>query len=595
MTAEVFKRILDALQGADLWIVLFFLIAGIICVIWMGKTKKGEKKVLRRQIIVALLLAGAAGGAILINHFFFQRDPVFSKNLTGILVMRMVGDEATNSLQGELVDSLNVQLEKDPEGNQIEVHAGRETIGDNAGLAAAHERARKIGQSLNARLVIWGRKIGDKKFYPRITVVNAPEAFSDISERTHDAQRIDELRLPEELVDEPFYLIHFIEAFSYYDQENYKEALPHFETALQRRGGSPIEIADLLSYGGLCAYKLGSGQKGASAKLKEAIGLFEKAAEAYQGSDRENWAVTQINLGAAYAELPTGDRSANLLKAIAALEAALSAETEKDIPAFEVALSVQTEKKLLTRWMQTQINLGAAYAEMPTGDRSANLQRAVAAFEAALRVSNEKEFRVYWIQAQYGFGVAYGQLPTGDRSANLQKAIAAFEAALRASNEKEFRAYWAVAQINLGVAYTELPTGDRSANLQKAIAAFEAAQRVKTEKEFPVDWAKTQNNLGLAYAQLPTGDRAGNLKSAEACFHAALRVFTENGFPNEHLMVAANLAIVEWQLHILTINECSKNLSERNRAPKGPQFNSPPNLRQWQHGHMSVAAKWSTH
>jgi tetratricopeptide (TPR) repeat protein len=152
----------------------------------------------------------------------------------------------------------------------------------DCGLAAAHERAREIGQPLNEKLVIWGRKIAEKKFYPRITVVNAPKAFSDISERTLDAQRIDELRLPEELVDEPFYLIHFIAAFSYFDQENYKEALSHFETALRRKGGSPSEIADLLSFGGICAYKLGSGQKEVSANLKEAIGLFEKAAEAYE-------------------------------------------------------------------------------------------------------------------------------------------------------------------------------------------------------------------------------------------------------------------------------------------------------------------------
>jgi hypothetical protein len=48
--------------------------------------------------------------AIFVNHAFFQRELVFSKDRTGILVMRIVGDDALNSLQGELVAKLNVEL-----------------------------------------------------------------------------------------------------------------------------------------------------------------------------------------------------------------------------------------------------------------------------------------------------------------------------------------------------------------------------------------------------------------------------------------------------------------------------------------------------
>ena len=72
--------------------------------------------------------------------------------------MRMEGDDAFNSLQGDLVDNLNVEIQNGPTGKQIEVHAGRKTIDQNDGIAAAHERARAIGQSLNAKLVIWGRR-----------------------------------------------------------------------------------------------------------------------------------------------------------------------------------------------------------------------------------------------------------------------------------------------------------------------------------------------------------------------------------------------------------------------------------------------------
>jgi hypothetical protein len=216
---DISKRVLDALQGADFWVALFCLALGLMYCRWVG-TKKEEQKVLRSQIGGVLALALLAAAAMLVNHFFFQRELVFSKNLIGILVMRMADDDAHNSLQGELVSTLNKELQKDPIGKQIEVHAGLETIDENNGLSAAHEHARAIGQPVNAKLVIWGRKIADKKLYPRITLVNPPKAWSATSERTYDAVKIDEVRLPEELVDEPFYLIHFAAGYSHFDQAN---------------------------------------------------------------------------------------------------------------------------------------------------------------------------------------------------------------------------------------------------------------------------------------------------------------------------------------------------------------------------------------
>ena len=208
-------------------------------------------------------------------------------------------------------------------------------------------------------------------------MVNAAKAWSATSERTLDVQKIDELRLPEELVDEPFYLIHFAAGYRYYDQGNYKEALPHFEAALRRKGGSPNEIADLQFFSGLCAYISGAGQKDMSAKLQEAIELYEKAAEAYEQADQKKWANTQNNLANAYALLPIGDRAANLQKAVAAYEAALRVSTEKDFP---------------VDWAQTQNNLGIAYAQLPTGDRATNMQKAKAYFESALTVFTENGF-----------------------------------------------------------------------------------------------------------------------------------------------------------------------------------------------------------
>jgi len=236
--------------------------------------------VLRRQIGMALFVAILAGAIIFVNHSFFLREPRFSKNLTGVLVTRIVGDDALNSLQGALVEKLNAELQKEDTGEQIEVHASGEILNENDGLKVAHEHARAIGQRLNAKIVIWGRKIGEKQFYPRITVMAAMKDWGAVRERTHDEQSITELHLPKELVDEPFYLVHFAAGYSYFVQGKYREALSHFKAALGREGALANELADLQFLIGFCHYSLGASDT-AIANFDEAIRLDPKIAAAY--------------------------------------------------------------------------------------------------------------------------------------------------------------------------------------------------------------------------------------------------------------------------------------------------------------------------
>src|SRR5207244_8465649 len=114
--------------------------------------------------------------------------------------------------------------------------------------------------------------------------VAARKEWSAFSERTHDVQNITEVRLPEDVVDEPFYLIHFAARYSYYGHDNYKEALPHFRAALRRKGSLVDELADLQFVTAFCDYWLATGQKDMTVmtvNLEEAIGLYEKAAKVY--------------------------------------------------------------------------------------------------------------------------------------------------------------------------------------------------------------------------------------------------------------------------------------------------------------------------
>ena len=100
---------------------------------------------------------------------------------------------------------------------------------------------------------------------------------------------------------------------------------------------------------------------------------------------------------------------------------------------------------------------------------------------------------------QNNLGAAYADLPAGDRAANLQRAIGCYTEALRFRTAEAAPLDYAMTQNNLGIAYSDLPTGDRAANLQRAIGCYTEALRFRTAEAAPLDYAATQNNLGNAY------------------------------------------------------------------------------------------------
>jgi Tetratricopeptide repeat len=239
-----------------------------------------------------------------------------------------------------------------------------------------------------------------------------------------------------------------------------------------------------------------------------------------------DWAMTQNNLGNAWAGMLTGDRGENLRKAIAAYEAALTVYTKTAHP---------------VDWAGTQTNLGGAWRDLPTGDRGENLRQAIAACEAALTVRTKAAYPVEWAGTQNNLGNAWRDMPADDQGENLRKAIAAYEAVLTVYTKTAQAAQWAGAQNNLGNAWRDMPMGDRGENLRKAIAACEAALTVYTRTAHPAQWAATQNNLGNAWRNMPTGDRGENLDQAIAAYEAALTVYTRTAHPDQWAGTQTNL------------------------------------------------------
>jgi len=235
------------------------------------------------------------------------------------------------------------------------------------------------------------------------------------------------------------------------------------------------------------------------------------------------YAAIQNYLGAAYYESPTGDRTANLERAIAC---------------FEEALRVWTPGTDPLKYAATQYNLGTAYGNLPTGDRAANLERAIRCYQEALRFRTPEAAPLDYAMTQNNLGFAYTELPIGDRAANLERAIACFQEALHFYTPETAPLDYAGTQINLGNVYSELPNG----TLVQAIYCYQEALRFYTPEADPLNYARTQHNLGFAYSKLPTGDRASNLTQAISCYQEALHFMTPQTEPFACRRTTRNLA-----------------------------------------------------
>ena len=100
---------------------------------------------------------------------------------------------------------------------------------------------------------------------------------------------------------------------------------------------------------------------------------------------------------------------------------------------------------------------------------------------------------------QNNLGAAYSDLPTGDRAANLAQAIGCYQQALRFRTPETAPLKYAMTQNNLGTAYRELPTGDRAANLAQAIGCYQQALRFQAPEAEPFECRRTTRNLADLY------------------------------------------------------------------------------------------------
>lgn len=592
---EIISKMLDKLSGFDFWFVVTLVFIGFVGWYFLGRSNMEEQRIARRQIVFVLLVALIGVLGISIYHIVYAPDFKFPKNSTGILVLRLDGDDNDNSQQLALISRLNNELSKEVTDPNIEIRGNDKKISEALGWQKAHELAREIGRKNNAALVIWGNCTNKKRFYPRITIVrDEPRSVMRGDLASIIVQDINEVILPDEFINQSIYIAHFTIGYIYFIKDNYPRSLAHFDAALKRAEGNDIESNDIQAYTAISHWHMAQKQKKMEWHLQRAIHYFEAVTAAYAKEELNyKWAVIQVYLGNTRSSLLNTSLFENLQRAIHCYEGALQFFTRDSFPShwamaksnigtaylnlprgdysknlqmaidsYNAALEVYNRGNFPMNWALTQNNLGTAYAKQFIGNGLQNLQTAILCFKNALMVYTQSENPVEWAITQNNLGEVYRNIETEDRRDNLQSAINCFQNALNSISETDFPIYWATIQNNLGNAYCDLEGGNQSENIKKAIAAYEEALRITLKLDAKVDWALTLNNLGTAFRILPTGNLGENLQKAIHCYEAALQVFTRHQFPFNWAITQNNLGSAYGKYAELTKTDQVKNLNK---------------------------------
>jgi tetratricopeptide (TPR) repeat protein len=262
----------------------------------------------------------------------------------------------------------------------------------------------------------------------------------------------------------------------------------------------------------------------------------------------------RYQLALAYVESPLGVRRVNFVKALEALNEALSLFSPSEHP-IEYARSRNALGVVLRELGKKEDAAGAfrdAAERLPDATHRAeragalnNLgltlsevgrpQEAVAAYEEALRAFEGGAFVRQHISVLYNLGQAHGSPETGG---GPERALATYEQALKLADPQEMPDQWALLQHARGGALTGL---DR---FPEAVEALHLALKVFTRPRYPFHHALAMNNLGLAYAQI--GDRS-SLRRAVTAFEGAVWVLDvrlhrqvyEEAYRNLHIAESA--------------------------------------------------------
>lgn len=461
------------------------------------------------------------------------------------------------SLRTDLINSLNTALTKSAANSNIVVIAANGLPTETDGLDKAHAEARAIGRKFNASMVIWGAKIGNGKFHPRITIVNDIPHLELTGGRALAVQNITDAALPPELVDNPIALTHFLIAYDCHERGDEHLALSHLQVALSARQLPDADLADVHFLSAIVRLSIAEDERGSANQLAQAIDDLTNAITYYnaQGSITK-LTKTKNALGLAYLYMPGCNTEANHLRALGFFKAALANVSQDNQPEEfagilnnigAACLSVPQEKQkgldilLKARTLLDKIgtpeeratvhlNLTSAFLESPQGNSLTNFLTALAETECAVAALEGTNRGALLVQTHILKGKVLAAI-AHERPQSVSSVEDHFNEASRISREMNSPALWATAQIELGFAYVGWDE-DAQDLAGKAITTFELALDHLNRTDSPADWAAAKRGLAIAYSQLANGDAAENFSNALNAIREAQAVQTQDGCPS---------------------------------------------------------------
>jgi tetratricopeptide (TPR) repeat protein len=250
-------------------------------------------------------------------------------------------------------------------------------------------------------------------------------------------------------------------------------------------------------------------------RIDEAIaGFAAVAAWAEERGLREAAGSAHERLATAYLERISGDRAANVERAVQEAELAIGfAEGTDDS-------------------MSSHYAAAMAYRDRSSGDHADNLRRAHEHARAALEsVDTDKH-----PEAVAGLHMMLGQIADGggpdDHGDHGRTYLRQASQEIDPSEDPD---NWVKARLELGQG---LSSGDAD-DLEESITVLQAALTLASPQRQPQLWADVHSLLAYAYRWRPKGDRSDNLEQAIDHAEQALTVYTREDFP-EFWAVALN-------------------------------------------------------
>lgn len=510
----------------------------------------GAQKGNHTRVLIVGLTAGAFAAAIfLLWNWFSNREITFPLETVGVVVLRISGDDTSHSLQRDLISSLNTALMKRPEMSKVKVRASFTGVSETTDPDEAVGTAVQVGRRLNATLVVWGEKIQEHKFHPRLTLVAVNPL---VTEMVRHGVRAEALHpgLSEEFVDRPIALLEIIQGMQFLLNEDYKNATLHLDAALSGAGVAQEEMPGIqtLAAHAYLARALAADERAQS--LDRAIDLLERSAASPTATCAEasnSWA----GVSRCYGLKKTGRISDTRQRRLSAANKAIS-------------LALKCNQRI-TR-LSAMLNRAEIYFDWD----AAGIPKVLAESQAIIsELNNAQSFEEKLILSSAHFYRAIALLHIKPTSkANIDKASAAIEEG-QCVRPAGPNGQAAVKQI-VGMLHMKRMQSVDDADGEAALSAFEESKGLALAHDSSDVYAKCCFNLGNFFVENARDEK--DLDSAVAEFTESARNYDSAEFPQDWALAKFYLGVTQFlydtnrEAHVRTgigmVNEVLENPNE---------------------------------